>query len=363
MTTTIGYIGLDHHHRSLYLDSIDQLDAEVTAVADSHVTPDTLGIDRLTDLPLYNDPIELLDNADIDLAWVTLPNRATPSVIEKAVGRGIDVFTEKPAARSAADLEPVAERARASDVTVGVSFIWRMHPISRRLCDLAESGFFGNVRGFDLRFMASQLSTRNMDHYLFDATESRGGIVQWLGVHWLDLLPWILRDPIVRVNATMSAGTPGVDVEDVATLQIETESGAIGTLQCGYVLREGRYDTAVNVYGEMGRSKWDPMGETFGFDGETVLELDSSADGWGSTPHRQYVHEYEPTPGYGGRWGLDFFEQFLAACRGDTTVPADLDNLLTVLRVLDAAYESAETDGWVAIDQSQGTEMVPAAED
>lgn len=362
MTTTIGYIGLDHHHRSQYLDSIDQLDAKVTAVADSHVTPDALDIKRLADIPFYDKPIELLEEADIDLAWLTLSNRATPSVIETAIERGIDVFTEKPAARTAADLEPAVSRARTSDATIGVSFIWRMHPISRRLCGLAESEFFGEVRGFDLRFMASQLSTRNTDHYLFDATESRGGIVQWLGVHWLDLLPWILRDSIVRINANMRTGMSSVDVEDVATLQIETESGAVGTLQCGYVLREGRYDTAINVYGETGRSRWDPMGETFGFDGETVLELDSSADDWASTPHQQFVHEYEPAPGYGGRWGLDFFEQFLAACRGDTTVPANLDDLLTVLRILDAAYESAETDGWVAVDQSS-TETVPDAED
>lgn len=362
MTTTIGYIGLDHHHREQYLDSIDQLDAEVTAVADSHTTPDALGIDRLVDVPFYVDPTELLDNADIDLIWVTLSNRATPPIIEAAVEHGIDVFTEKPAARTAADLEPIAARTRTSDATVGVSFIWRMHPISRRLCELVESGFFGAVRNFDLRFMASQLSTRNTDHYLFDAAESRGGIVQWLGVHWLDLLPWVLGDPIVRVNASMTAGTRGVDVEDAATLQFETKSGAIGTQTCGYLLREGRYDTAIDVYGDDGRSRWDPMGETFGFDGETALELDSSTDDWASTPHRQFIHDYEPTSGYGGRWGLDFFERFLTACRGDATVPADLDDLLTVLRVLDAAYESAATDDWVAVDQLKA-ETVPVVED
>jgi predicted dehydrogenase len=359
MTTTIGYIGLDHHHRGQYLDSIEQLDAEVTATADSRVTPNALGIERLTDVPFYDDPIALLDDAGVDLVWVTLSNRATPSVIEAAVERGIDVFTEKPAARTAADLEPAAARARTSDATVGVSFIWRMHPISRRLRDLANSGFFGSVQCFDLRFLASKLTTRNTDHYLFDAAESRGGIVQWLGIHWLDLLPWFLDDPIMRVNASMTAGTPDVGVEDAATLQFETESGAIGTQTCGYLLRKDRYNTAINVYGDDGRSKWDPIGETFGFDGETVLELDSSADSWASTPHRQFVHEYEPTPGYGGRWGIDFFEQFLAACRGEATVPAGLDDLLTVLCVLDAAYESAETDGWVAVDQSR-TEMVPA---
>ena len=347
--TTIGYIGLDHHHRELYLDSIEQLDATVTATADSRVTPDSLGTERLDDIPFYDDPLELLDDGDVDLIWMTLSNRETPPLIEAAIERDIDVFTEKPAARTATDIESVVAQASISDATVGVSFAWRMHPISRQLRELAESNFFGDVRSFDLRYIASHHSTRDTNHYLFDAAESRGGIVQWLGIHWIDLLPWLLDDPITRVNASMTAETADVDVEDVAVLQFETESGAIGTQTCGYLLREGRYDTQLDVYGDAGRSKWDPMGDSFGFDGETTLELDSSADEWTSTPHRQFTHEYESTPGYGGQWGLDFFEQFLAACRGDTTVPAGLDDLLTVLYVLDAAYESAATDGWVDV--------------
>lgn len=356
--TTIGYVGLDHHHRDLYLDSIEQLDATVTAVADSHVTPDSLDTERLNDIPFYDDPFKLLDDADVDLIWATLSNRETPPLIKAAIERDIDVFTEKPAARTAADIEPLAAGMNASDATIGVAFAWRMHPISRQLRELAEADFFGEIRGFDLRYMASQLSTRDTNHYLFDATESRGGIVQWLGIHWIDLLPWLLDDPITRVNASMTTGATDVDVEDVAVLQFETESGAIGTQTCGYLLREGRYDTQIDVYGNAGRSRWDPMGGSFGFDGKTTLELDSSDNEWASTPHRKFVHEYESTPGYGGQWGLDFFEQFLAACRGNATVPADLDDLLTVLYVLDAAYESAATDSWVAVDRSTSTKSV-----
>ena len=361
--TSIGYLGLDHHHRGPYLDSIEQLDAEVTAVADPRETPDSLGIARLGDVPFYDDPVELLDDTDVDLVWMTLSNQKTPAVIEAAIERDIDVFTEKPAARTATDLEPVVARANESDATIGVSFIWRNHPLSIQLRALARSGFFGDVRGFALRFVASRLAARNTDHHLFDAPTSRGGVVQWLGVHWIDLLPWILDDPITRVNASTTAGTPGIEVEDVATLQLETASGAIGTHLCGYLLREDRYDTTIEVYGDEGRSSWNPMGETFGFEGETVLELDSSADDWASTPHRRSVHEYRPTPGYGGRWGLDFFEQFLAARRGETTVPAGLGDALNALTVLDAVYESAETDGWVDVDRPVQTEAMPVVED
>lgn len=347
--TRIGYIGLDHHHRPPYLESIERLDAEVTCACEPSGSPTPAEVGGLGDVPFYRDPERLLTEEDVDLVWITLSNRETPPVVRSAVEREVDVFTEKPAARTAADLEPVVDVARDSSATVGVSYAWRGHPISQKLRALADDGFFGDVDAFDARFVASRLATRDTDHYLFDREASRGGIVQWLGVHWLDLVPWMLDDPIVRVNAQMTASTPTVDVEDGATLQLETASGVVGSLTCGYFLREGRYDTHVSVYGDSGRSEWDPMGREFGFDDETTLELDSTDAAWASTPHRSVTHEYEPTPGYGGQWGLEFFEDYLAARDRGEEPTATLGDALEVMRILDAAYESAETGDWVHV--------------
>lgn len=348
MTTRIGYVGLDHHHREPYLRTIEQLDAEVIATADPAGTrPQDVGADDLTDRPWYDSINAMLDAEPVDLLWLTLSNRDTPKAILAALSADIDVMSEKPGARTAADLEPVVADARDSDSTVGFAYTWRSHPIAADLHERAANGFFETVRMFDCRFVAPALATRPTDHYLFDREASRGGILQWLGVHWLDLIPWLLDQRIERVHASLTYGTDMVDIEDGATLQLELASGAIGTLTTGYFLREGRYDTRIDIYGDSARSSWDPMGPTFGFDGETRVTLDSND--WSSTPHREIVHEYEPAAGYGGRWGLEFFEQFLTACYGDASVPADLDDAITVLRVLDAAYESAERHEWVDV--------------
>lgn len=348
MSTRIGYVGLDHHHRDPYLETIDHLDATVVATADPDGNrPADVGATGVSDLPWYDGVGRLLENEDIDLLWLTLSNAKTPDAIETALRADVDVMSEKPGARTATDLEPVVELARTSSATVGFAYTWRGHPIATDLRERAAADFFGSVRSFELRFVASKLATRPTEHYLFDAAASRGGIVQWLGVHWIDLLAWLLDDPIVRVNASLSRGYDGVDVEDGATLQLELDSGAIGTLTAGYFLQDGRYDTSISIYGDQGRCSWDPMGPTFGFEDETRVEL--SADEWQSTPHREVVHEYRPAPGYGGRWGLEFFEQFLAACRGRAAVPAGLDDASEVLRVLDAVYESAETQSWVDV--------------
>ena len=347
---TVGYIGLNHHHCEPYLATLETLPVEVTCACEPDPTFDPESVVGLGDVPVYDDPETLLAEEDVDAVVVSLSNRETPGVIELAVDAGIHVYTEKPVARTAAELEPLIECVADADVTVGVSYTWQGHPITEQLNELLETGFYGDLRAFEARFMASKLDYRDTSHFIFDADASRGGILQWLGIHWIQLLTWFLEEPIVRVNARTSHGTPGVSVEDGAAVQLESASGALGTLQCGYYLGEELYDTQLNLYGTRGRSIWDPMGREFGFDGETTVELDSFGDEWGSTPHRTIVHDYDPAPGYGGRPGREFMESFFDACESGDESPVGLDAALDVLKILDAAYESAETNEWVAVE-------------
>lgn len=346
---TIGYVGLNHHHADPYLRTLGELPVRVTGACEPNPAFDPSSVPSLGDVPVYDDLESLLAASAPDVVFLTVPNRDTPAAIDRALDAGVDVYTEKPAARTAAELEPLIERVEKGDATVGVSYPWQSHPIAQELASLVDDGFFGELRAFDARFVASQLAYRETSHFIFDEAASRGGILQWLGIHWIQLLTRLLEEPISRVNASMVAGTDGVDVEDGATLQFETASGALGTLQCGYYLSKTLYDTKLDIYGTAGRSSWDPMGREFGFDGTTILELDDASGEWASTPHRTITYDYDSEPGYGGAWGREFVESFFDACDGDGDPPVTLADALVVLRILDAAYESAETGRWVDV--------------
>ncbi|WP_255171444.1 Gfo/Idh/MocA family protein [Natrononativus amylolyticus] len=346
----IGYAGLDHHHAEPYLQTLAELPVDVTCACEPTPSFDASSVASLGDVPVYDSLESMLESTALNAVFLTLPNRDTPAAIETAVDAGVDVYTEKPAARTAAELEALCDRLSTTDSTVCVSYPWQSHPIASELRSLVSSGFFGEIRAFDARYVASQLAFRDTDHFIFDPGASRGGILQWLGIHWIQLLTSVLEEPIARVNANTAAGADGVGVEDAATLQLETAGGALGTLHCGYYLGADLYDTHLDVYGTGGRSSWDPMGREFGFDGETALELDDASGDWASTPHRTITHEYEPAPGYGGSWGMAFVRTFFDACDGEAEPPVTLEDALTVLRILDAAYESAETGAWVDVD-------------
>lgn len=354
-TRRIGYAGLNHHHTAPYLRTLETLPVDVVAACEPDDTFDPSSVTELGDVPIYDDVPTMLTSEEIDVLFLTLPNRDTPAAIETALDEDIDVFTEKPGARTADELEHLQSRVADGDNTVCVSYPWQSHPVTKELAGLVDEGFYGTVRAFDARFVASQLAFRDESHFIFDRDASGGGILQWLGIHWIQLFTWLLDDEIVRVNANTASNTASVDVEDGATLQVETRNGALGTLHCGYYLGEGLYDTQLDIYGDEGSSSWDPMGRQFGFDDETTLELDDTSGEWASTPHRTITHDYDPEQGYGGSWGRSFVQSFFAACDGNGDPPVTLADALAVLHIVDAAYESADDGGWITVDREDST--------
>ncbi|WP_114578997.1 Gfo/Idh/MocA family protein [Saliphagus sp. LR7] len=356
MVETIGYIGLNHSHRSLYLESLAQLPVEITCACEPDKSFDLDRIDNLNldRISLYRDPDALLGEEDIDLAWVTLSNKATAPVVETAVKRGIDVFAEKSLARTATELAPVAEAAQRADATVGTAYFNRASPVHRELRYRRSSGFFGDLRAFGANLFTNKLTSRlqsaQQPDYLYNLEEAGGGILQWLGCHYLDLFEWILNDPVERMNAQLTYGDTATDIEDGATVQMETCSGAQGTLQLGYYLRAAsglRGDAAAGPDIE-------PM-HIYGMDGSAVVASDGAtvrlgADvpEWDSAPTRTLLFEEPATPGYGGQAGLDYINALFEVCRGnDNELVATIGDELRVLQLLDAAYESAKTNEWV----------------
>jgi predicted dehydrogenase len=365
-TTRVGYVGVDHHHRDPYLQLAERLPVEVVAVCEpgeayslADVTPhadrpdevasEGVDIARVLDgATVYTEVETLLAEADVDALWVTYRNDAVPDIVDAAVDHGVDVLSEKPLARTAGDLEPVARRARAADVTVGATYFYRYNPVARALRERVREGFFGEVWSVDGRYVGSALDLRDTTHYVYDDAASRGGALQWIGLHWVDLFMYVLGEPIERV-AARTATAPDADIDEGAVVQFETASGTMGTFQTGYYLDEPVKDTRFAVYGRAGRASSPVHHSRDG--GDTVpLDLRSNRPAWRGAPHRRTEFElgYDRFPAWGD-YVLAFFADFFAGREGGS-VPADLDDALRVLRVLDAVYAAADGDGWVDVE-------------
>jgi predicted dehydrogenase len=144
-----------------------------------------------------------------------------------------------------------------------------------------------------------------------------------------------------------------IDVEDVAVLAVEFESGAIGSLHAGYVLsmsgsgyhnRQG-YNNYLGVYGRLGRLYWNRP------ESSDTLFVESSHPSWNSAPQREVTMPAAESPAYGGIAGEEFIRRFIRAAQGDGEAPTSGRDALQVARIVDAAYESSRTGRRIAIEQ------------
>ncbi|MFP8953845.1 Gfo/Idh/MocA family protein [Natrialbaceae archaeon A-arb3/5] len=366
MATSVGYIGIDHHHRDPYFAIASGLNVEIAAVCEPGREVDVANLAAMDDRPdeittegedvatlvrdatVYEDPHRLVTDADIDVVWITYRNDETPEIVETAVDHDVHVISEKPIGRTAADLEDVAQKANERGVTVSPTTFYRKNPITMELRERIQDGFFGDVWTVEGRFNASQLSYRNTDHYIYDRETSRGGALQWIGPHWVDMMPWVLDDPIASVNARFH-DADSCDVDAGAVLQFETESGTLGTYHTGYYLSDRGKDTHLGIYGEKAQAQTGVHHDSLQHEPTVGLELTSEHDDWSGSPRRtiEYEFTYDRFPQWGD-YVQDYFEAYFDGVEtGD--VPATADDVVQLLRVLDAAYESAEQGGWADV--------------
>ncbi len=103
----------------------------------------------------------------------------------------------------------------------------------------------------------------------------------------------------------------------------------------------GSFDDSALVYrGEDGWADWTPMSSN----GAQVLRARSMLPAWSSSPERSYATTLAPKQGYGNTvWMFDWLRQFVDDVRHDREPALTVDDALTVLRTIDAAYESART--------------------
>lgn len=367
MVVKLGYVGVDHHHRDPYFAIASGLEVDITAVCEPGRQIDTEHLAAMDERPdeittegqeiadlvegatVYEDPHRLVAQTDLDVVWITYRNDETPSIVNAAIENGVNVISEKPIGRTAADLESIAQRANEAGVTVSPTLYYRTNPVAMELRKRVQNGFFGDVWTVEGRFNASQLSYRDTTHYIYDRETSRGGALQWIGPHWVDMIPWILDDPISRVNAQFHY-TSESDVDAGAVLQFETESGAMGTYHSGYYLNSRGKDTHLGLYGTQAQALTPVHHDSLQNESTLPVEFISDDPDWSGAPKRTINFEftYDRFPAWGD-FVQDYFEAYFAGYEtGD--VPATVNDAVQLLRVLDAAYESGETDEWVEVE-------------
>ena len=220
-----GHIGTVHSFALRQLCDAGLVDAGVVAtfdpdrersqrMADHHGARATATLDELVD--------------DVDVVWVCTWTAAHLEAVDAAVGRGRAVFCEKPLAPTLELAEQLA--ARLDDVPHQVGLVLRHAPVFATIAELVASGRYGRPMATVLRDdQYFPIQGQYASSWRADVATAGGGTLIEHSIHDIDVLRWILGDPVdVAARTTARFGHPGID--DVATLTLRYGDGGSATI-------------------------------------------------------------------------------------------------------------------------------------
>ncbi len=295
---------------------------------------------------VFTDLDDLLSEDDIFFAIATMRNDMKPDIFTRILDAGIHLMAEKPIATTAAGVAEIVEKAERRGLALGTCYQNRYNPLVRDVRQLISDGIVGPLMSIEMRMLTTQPKFRNPSSWLFDRSIAGGGMLAWLGCHYIDMMRFISGDEIVSVTAEVATRSgEDIDVEDVATLSMRFGSGAIGSLHTGYTLAlkgpqygdTPSYDSYIGVNGRHGRMFWSTTGIP------SRLSVESTHPAWAAAPAKVTDYTIGISPAYGGVYGEAFIRDFIRAAQGEGKVPASGRDALQVARIIDAAYESSKT--------------------
>jgi UDP-N-acetyl-2-amino-2-deoxyglucuronate dehydrogenase len=202
------------------------------AVAD----PDPAGMDGVVKIlggveRTYADGHAVIRDPDVDAVVLITPTRFHREYIAAVAAAGKPLFTEKPLAPTYAAVRDIVDLVRSASLPAQVGFQSRFHPLYRHAHRLVTGGGHGAPMAYSLRddqFWPTGAVIPGHSDWRSIRSEAGGGALLEHSIHSCDLVSWLFG-PARRVHATTRA-VFGYDVEDVAALTIEHESGVVGTL-------------------------------------------------------------------------------------------------------------------------------------
>lgn len=337
----VGIIGLGHLHPVSYMPHFIACDkTEVVAASDTNESLRTEFKNQFG-VNVHADWRTLLENEDIQLAYVFLPHCDCPEAAIACAEKGIHVVVEKPVAHTAAAAAKVAAACAKNDVLFSTPYLWRYHPVVRKMKSVIDSGVLGRIVGCEGRCAAGGLHRYIEGHseWMLDKEKSGGGPMYNLGVHWIDLYRWLLDSEITEVSGKNVRVNEDYNIEDNSFAIATFDNGATLALDISYTVPDsypfGR-DLYLALRGTEGCVNFAPS-----FEGASqTLFVCSNHKDFGGAP-RQAIHfELEALPGYCGSLGLEYVNEIaddVIAKRSPFIGGGDAER---VLRVVEAIYEA-----------------------
>jgi predicted dehydrogenase len=335
--------GVTAIHASMYRDTLLMLPDDVEIVGFYDPDPETVRKSlkpAVQDVPFYASIPELIEQARPDVVMVSAYCRDMPGWMLQVVQAGVHVWAEKPFAVHSSQLLPVAEAIERNQLLFSCGYSWRFHPISRLIKETYDAGLLGKPYSVDFSLITTSVRRRGLGHWAFNPELSGGGILNWLGCHWFDLMRFLTSSEVVQVAAIEAnvSGEP-VAIDDGATVSLRFANGMVGSLHCGF-FTPGDAEEIIRFWGSGGWAKWNVD--------EHDCTIKSVSPAWETAPVRNFKLPPPDVGGYGPE-GLAQIKALVSAIRGEGSTGYTIGDAIKSLQIIEAAHESARTGRTVSL--------------
>lgn len=227
-----------------HLDVLKHLGHDVIALCDrSEEKAVKLRDDFGLDCKVYTDYTVMMDKAKPDSVHVCTPHYEHAEMSIAALNRGINVLCEKPVCISDEQYYELKKAADLSSAKIGICFQNRYLETNEKLKALCETegakGIFATVP-----WARDEKYYKETDWRGRRKTEG-GGVMMNQAIHTLDLIIWMLGEPIAVTGSVGNNHLKGViDEEDTAEIYVEFKSGTKATF---YATTAGAFNSPVII--------------------------------------------------------------------------------------------------------------------
>ena len=203
----------------------------------------------------------LLAMPEVEIVVIATLHDSLAEITLASIQAGKHVLVEKPAARSAAELEPVMVAAEKLNAKVHVGFSHRYHRALRKAKSIVDAGELGELMFIRARYGHGARIGYDKEWRANPALSGGGELIDQ-GPHLIDLSRWFLGEDIVEVQGFAHTYYWDMPVDDNGFMILKTQKQQVAFLHASCT--EWKNLFSVEIYGRVGKLDISGLGGSYG---------------------------------------------------------------------------------------------------